>query len=100
MKEATELYCHGCDGYVRVELDYSLNGNHRIECPKCGHSHYRVIEDGKITLDRYQPKFITYNYSTSMTNYNTSSCTDTCSSSDNQFLTDSWYQTTGNSVYY
>ena len=62
-KEVTELYCHECDGYIKIELDYSLNGNHVVECPNCGHEHCRVIENGKVTSDRWdQRNRNSYNY--------------------------------------
>jgi DNA-directed RNA polymerase subunit RPC12/RpoP len=50
----TEIYCHGCERYFSVELDYDLNGNHEIKCPNCGHIHYRVIENGVVTGERYR----------------------------------------------
>jgi len=31
----------------------SLNGNHRIHCPNCGHIHFRLIRDGDITGIRF-----------------------------------------------
>ena len=83
MKEVTEFYCHECDGYVRVELDYSLNGNHVITCPECGHEHCRVIENGRVTGDRWSSRNRnTYNYTTTSSNYyNTSMYTSTSTAS-------------------
>lgn len=48
-----ELHCHGCDRYVQFDMDLSLNGNHVFNCPNCGHEHCRVVENGKITGDRW-----------------------------------------------
>ena len=48
-KEFQELYCHHCDKYVQFSLDLSIDDNYILECPNCGHKHYRVVENGKIT---------------------------------------------------
>ena len=56
MEVRTEIYCHECNGYVRFTLDDSLNGNHIITCPNCGHEHCRVIKDGVITGDRWDSR--------------------------------------------
>lgn len=52
MRITHEFYCH-CGKYFDVKLNMSLNGNHRIHCPDCGHIHYRKIENGQITGDRF-----------------------------------------------
>lgn len=53
----TDLSCHDCgNGFVAL-LDYSVNGNHVIECPHCGHEHCRVIEGGKITEERWSSRY-------------------------------------------
>ena len=71
-KRQTEMYCHGCDNTFTAELDMDLNGNHEIECPHCGHIHYRVVEDGKVTGDRYRSSMQTVvaSASTGTTSYN------------------------------
>jgi len=51
--ERQELYCHNCGRYVQFDIDTSLNGNHVIICPNCKHEHYRIVEDGIITKDRW-----------------------------------------------
>jgi hypothetical protein len=53
MIERQELYCHNCDRYVQFNLDLSVDGNYRLDCPFCGHDHYRVVKDRKITDERY-----------------------------------------------
>ena len=53
MIERQELYCHDCGKYVQFNLDLSLNGNHVLNCPNCGHEHCRVVKDGKITGERW-----------------------------------------------
>lgn len=49
MIERQELYCHGCGNYVQFNLDLGIDGNHGLRCPVCGHIHYRVVENGRIT---------------------------------------------------
>lgn len=51
--ERQELYCHNCDRYIQFDLDLSVDGNYRLDCPNCGHDHYRVVKDGKITDVRF-----------------------------------------------
>jgi len=52
----TVMDCHNCHQQFVALLDYSINGNHYCECPNCGHTHYRVITNGKITDDRWDSK--------------------------------------------
>jgi hypothetical protein len=56
MVERQELHCHACQSYVQFDLDLSMNGNHVLNCPKCGHEHCRVVKDGKITDDRWDQR--------------------------------------------
>lgn len=53
-KRTTDLFCHDCGNNFTAELDMDINGNHEIECPHCGHIHYRVVEDGRVTGQRYR----------------------------------------------
>ena len=53
MIEKQELWCHECERYVQFDIDLSLNGNHVIVCPNCGHEHCRVVENGIITEARW-----------------------------------------------
>lgn len=53
MRIIEEFYCSSCRKYFDVKLNMALNGNHRVHCPNCGHIHYRVIQDGKITNTRF-----------------------------------------------
>jgi len=53
MRQKIEFYCEMCDKYFDVNLNTSLNGNHRIHCPNCAHIHYRKIEKGEITDFRF-----------------------------------------------
>ena len=51
--EGQELYCHNCARYVQYADDLAVNGRRNIVCPNCGHHHYRIVRDGKITEDRW-----------------------------------------------
>lgn len=64
MIERQELYCHECGRYVQFDIDVSLNGNHVLNCPNCGHEHCRVVKNGLITEDRWDSRNPTYNVST------------------------------------
>jgi len=52
----TDMNCTNCSKNFIAELDHSVDGNHIVECPYCGHEHCRVIEDGKITGDRWSTR--------------------------------------------
>lgn len=54
----TEEDCSECKKTIVAKIDFDLNGNHRIVCPHCGHVHFRVIKDGKMTGDRWSYKDI------------------------------------------
>ena len=62
----TELDCHGCTeqgispNRFIATINHDLNGNHEIECPRCGHIHYRVIKDGVVTGERYSSGYPTH----------------------------------------
>lgn len=47
-----EFYCAksggGCGGYIMVKLNMAINGTVKVICPKCKHSHGRVIEEGHL----------------------------------------------------
>lgn len=53
MRVKVEFYCNECYKYFDIKLNMSLNGNHRVHCPNCGHVHYRKIKDGEITDVRF-----------------------------------------------
>lgn len=61
----TDVDCHGCrdqnlpDRFI-AKINYDLNGNHEIECPRCGHIHYRVIKDGRVTSERFDSGYPTH----------------------------------------
>lgn len=52
----TDIHCHSCTNTFIAQLDFSIDGNHVIECPYCQHEHFRVIKAGHITDDRWDPK--------------------------------------------
>ena len=53
MIEKQELYCHECKKYVQFDLDLEMNGKHILNCPNCGHEHYRYVIDGEISNERW-----------------------------------------------
>src|SRR5690606_3710623 len=55
-RERQELWCHDCENYVQFDIDVSLDGNHVLECPRCGHEHCRVVRNGKITDIRWDSR--------------------------------------------
>lgn len=92
-KRVTEIYCHDCDGNIRVALDYSQNGNHEVECPQCRHLHWRVIKDGEVTEDRYRSSAgATITATTSMDMYYITASTAT-STATSAFFADAWLNT-------
>jgi len=56
MVERQELHCHECDGYVQFDIDLEIDGNHILECPKCGHQHCRIVQKGKISDSRWDAR--------------------------------------------
>ena len=54
--ERQELWCHDCENYVQFDLDLSVDGNHVLECPSCGHEHCRVVKNGRITDIRWDSR--------------------------------------------
>jgi DNA-directed RNA polymerase subunit RPC12/RpoP len=70
-------HCHACGKNMRIELDANLDGCHTIPCPHCGHEHYRVIENGKVTGDRWQSSGPIYMATVSAWNNSTSSSCST-----------------------
>ena len=53
-KTKQELHCHGCNKYVQFEIDVSWDGAYTIPCPDCGHEHYRMVQKGVITSQRWK----------------------------------------------
>lgn len=55
-----EFYCStaggGCGKYFKTFLRENQWGNFTIECPACGHHHFRVIKEGLITEDRHDKR--------------------------------------------
>lgn len=103
MVERQELHCHNCGNYVQFDIDMSLNGNHVLACPVCGHEHCRVVTDGKITEDRWDSRNAssTFNVSTitmtssstsTFASYNsvTTTSTTTMNTTATFFMYDAW----------
>lgn len=51
--QRSDMNCHNCSKNFVAEVDFSISGEHVIECPHCGHEHWRTIKDGKITEARW-----------------------------------------------
>lgn len=52
----TDMHCHDCSKGFIAALNFDLDGNHMIPCPRCGHQHCRVIEKGVITAERWDSR--------------------------------------------
>lgn len=50
------MHCHECRKSFSARVDYRINGNHIIICAYCGHEHCRVIENGRVTGDRWSAR--------------------------------------------
>lgn len=81
----TELYCHDCGNGFVAELDMDINGNHEIKCPHCEHIHYRVVENGRVTGQRYRSSMGVVQVNTWTLN-----STDSGTASNSTFLNQSW----------
>ncbi len=46
------MNCTECLENFIAQMDMSLSGDHTIECPYCGHWHFRIVKKGKVTEDR------------------------------------------------
>jgi phage terminase large subunit GpA-like protein len=94
-RERQELHCHACDQYVQFTMDMSLNGNHVLNCPNCGHEHCRVVRNGIITEDRWDsrngPAIQVYSVTSSAAStYTTFSTSTTSINPARVFLYASW----------
>lgn len=92
MIERQELHCHNCEQYVQFDLDLSLDGNHVLACPNCGHEHCRVVRRGRITDIRWDSRNDSFPVSnitfSPVSTYASYKCTT--SSTSNVFLYQSW----------
>jgi hypothetical protein len=100
-EERQVLHCTNCGRTVRFTMNFGLDGNHEIECPGCHHIHYRVVQGGKITEERWRSSMPTYcvtsvTADTTATSFYTYAVNSTASSTMTSayFLWDSWNQTT------
>ena len=100
MIERQELYCHNCNKYVQFNLDLSLNGNHILNCPNCGHEHCRVVRNGKITGDRWDsrnfdiPIYTVTNITCTATSTWNTYCDSGTTNSTSTFLYGAWMNLT------
>ena len=95
--EHQELHCHACNNYVQFDIDLSLNGNHTLKCPNCGHEHFRVVRDGVITESRwkssgptYYVQYSTYTAQSMYTNYYNQQQQTTTTSSSTASMYGAW----------
>lgn len=100
--ERQELHCHACNRYVQFSIDVSLNGNHVLYCPNCGHEHCRVVDNGRITDVRWaqrNQRLPTYQIqpawasTTTVSTYDSYTATSSGSSGSSVFLYQSWLNT-------
>lgn len=49
----TDVYCHACDRNFIAHIDYDVDGKHVVECPYCGHHHFRQIQQGIVSKQRH-----------------------------------------------
>jgi len=60
MRRREEFYCDtaggGCSKYFLTYLRDNMTGNYSIQCPGCGHLHYRYIKEGLVTGDRHNQR--------------------------------------------
>jgi DNA-directed RNA polymerase subunit RPC12/RpoP len=52
----TDCDCHSCSGRFIAKLNYDIDGDHRVVCPRCGHIHYRTIQKGVVTETRWNSR--------------------------------------------
>jgi DNA-directed RNA polymerase subunit RPC12/RpoP len=50
------MHCHSCSKKFSARVDYRINGNHVVLCAYCSHEHCRVIENGRVTSDRWSDR--------------------------------------------
>jgi DNA-directed RNA polymerase subunit RPC12/RpoP len=87
-KARTDIDCHECGRSFIAQLDFTIEGNHRIVCPRCGHIHFRVIKQGVITEERWAAAYQTTEVSPQCTWM--SDVIDKPCSTATQFIRDAW----------
>ena len=97
--EKQELHCHNCDKYVHFDIDPEKNGKYEIECPNCKHMHCRVINNGRITDERWDSRngnyIKLYSTCTSTSHITFQYANATCTSTDlSMFFQQSWANST------
>ena len=94
--ERQELYCHNCDNYVRFNVP-EHDGRLVVNCPNCGHEHYRVVRYGVITEDRWGSNNLPIFIATSVTSASTGfvqTRIGTSSTAASSFTSQSWLNST------
>lgn len=52
----TDLYCTECSKPFIAQIDFSVDGNHIVECTHCRHEHCRAIKNGVVTDARWDSR--------------------------------------------
>lgn len=80
-------------------MDLSLNGNHVLKCPNCGHEHCRVVKDGVITDIRWDQRNSFNNNTSVNTMYiPTSSVSFTAQSTFNAYISNNYVVNSNNYI--
>jgi len=53
MGETQSLYCTNCGATLTFRIKPEKNGNLIIVCDYCGHKHYREVNNGIVSRDRW-----------------------------------------------
>jgi len=88
MPKRSDTYCHDCDRTFISEVDHRIDGRHVIVCPYCGHKHCRIVEDGKITSERWD--HVNDSYSTIASVWTGPSNIEIKNSKAGKFLREKW----------
>ena len=55
-----KLDCPQCRQNFGFQLNIEIDGYYHIVCPMCGHTHKRVVVDGKFSVPSYHPHMTDY----------------------------------------
>lgn len=93
--EKQELFCHACGRYVRFDVPDN-DGRLIVNCPNCGHEHYRIVRNGIITDERWGStnRNMPTIYAVSASSATTSYIAYSYSTGTSTFLAQSWLNST------
>ncbi len=49
----TSMNCHACERSFMALIDHGVDAHLVINCPNCGHKHYRTVKAGVVTDERH-----------------------------------------------